>query len=305
MYLLFYTMGSWSAWFQVSKYPQLTLLWFYWYKNEKYVKCLSHLISINSYMSDFESHFLSNLSNGKQHELTSPKRYIGFYFSAHWCPPCQRFTPQLIQTYEHIKDQIEIIYVSSDRTSDQYDEYYGKMPWLAYRYGDPRISEVSTTFGVRGIPNLHICTRDGNIVTTIGVQEVTADPTGKQFPWKEKKIKEISTNSNGLNEYPSVVILAESEGTDYEFFEVLLDELENKLADCPLKLFYSRKANPISQQIGALTGRSLARNQVLLIDCADDGGYYVSNDPMTVDSIIIFIERYLAGSITRQQMVTG
>ncbi|ROT85351.1 putative nucleoredoxin [Penaeus vannamei] len=29
--------------------------------------------------------------------------YKGLYFSAHWCPPCKAFTPQLISVYEKIK----------------------------------------------------------------------------------------------------------------------------------------------------------------------------------------------------------
>jgi nucleoredoxin len=48
------------------------------------------------------------------------------YFSAHWCPPCNEFTPKLGEFYreinkecEHIQDKIiEIIFVSCDKTEE-------------------------------------------------------------------------------------------------------------------------------------------------------------------------------------------
>lgn len=50
-------------------------------------------------------------------ELKDKAKYIGLYFSAHWCPPCRGFTPSLVTSYkEHLKDKgLEIIFVSSDR----------------------------------------------------------------------------------------------------------------------------------------------------------------------------------------------
>ena len=66
---------------------------------------------------------------------------IGLYFSAHWCPPCRTFTPQLAKWYNTFKvtanaDKFEIVFVSSDRDEEGFDEYYGEMPWLALPFGD-------------------------------------------------------------------------------------------------------------------------------------------------------------------------
>ena len=47
-------------------------------------------------------------------------KYIGLYFSASWCPPCQRFSPILCETYRKIKakrDDFEFIFISSDHPS--------------------------------------------------------------------------------------------------------------------------------------------------------------------------------------------
>src|SRR6476620_6397892 len=32
----------------------------------------------------------------------APKQIYGLYFSAHWCPPCRKFTPQLVAYYNQI-----------------------------------------------------------------------------------------------------------------------------------------------------------------------------------------------------------
>ena len=40
------------------------------------------------------------------------------YFSAHWCPPCRRFTPELVKVYDEWKaaeKPVEVVFVSSDQ----------------------------------------------------------------------------------------------------------------------------------------------------------------------------------------------
>ena len=44
-------------------------------------------------------------------------KVVGLYFSAHWCPPCRSFTPELAKTYKLLTEQgknFEIVFVSSD-----------------------------------------------------------------------------------------------------------------------------------------------------------------------------------------------
>ena len=71
--------------------------------------------------------------------LLGDGKVIGFYFSAHWCPPCKAFTPILAEFYNNFKkgehgDKLEIIFVSSDKTDESFDEYFKEMPWLALPY---------------------------------------------------------------------------------------------------------------------------------------------------------------------------
>jgi nucleoredoxin len=83
--------------------------------------------------------------------LRGEGKVIGLYFSAHWCPPCKAFTPQLVETYKKLQaagKQLEIIFVSSDRDMGQFQEYFATMPWLAIPPGDKRKAALSTLYAV-------------------------------------------------------------------------------------------------------------------------------------------------------------
>mmetsp|Transcript_22589 Transcript_22589/g.33361 ORF Transcript_22589/g.33361 Transcript_22589/m.33361 type:complete len:227 (-) Transcript_22589:1395-2075(-) len=99
------------------------------------------------------------------------KKFVIIYFSASWCPPCQAFTPQLIKFYNKFaKDgKFEVVFVSSDRTVASFDEYYGKMPWLAISTDTAAVeikSNLAKIFSVSGIPTTIVLEVDGgNYIT--------------------------------------------------------------------------------------------------------------------------------------------
>ena len=81
-------------------------------------------------------------------ELVGEGKVVALYFSAHWCPPCRAFTPQLAEWYKKFKDgekgsKFDIVFVSSDRDQGSFDEYYNDMPWLALPFAE-REKKVST-----------------------------------------------------------------------------------------------------------------------------------------------------------------
>ena len=95
-------------------------------------------------------------------------KYVGVYYSASWCPPCQRFTPKLVEAYSSsLKGKnFEIVFVSagappfptftlfhppkmpseplsrcflSDRDAQAFSSYFSKMPWLAVAYDNKEL----------------------------------------------------------------------------------------------------------------------------------------------------------------------
>jgi len=107
--------------------------------------------------------------------------YIAFYYSAHWCPPCRKFTPNLVDFYnEHrdSSDNFELIFVSSDRNEEAQKNYMleYQMPWPALEFDDVKDSTV-TQFAGKGIPCLVIVDREGKVIEHTYVNGEYKGPT--------------------------------------------------------------------------------------------------------------------------------
>ena len=66
---------------------------------------------------------------------------VCLYFSAHWCPPCRSFTPVLGTWYSKLtsgslKGKLEVVFLSSDQSEEEFDSYFKTMPWCALPYSD-------------------------------------------------------------------------------------------------------------------------------------------------------------------------
>lgn len=108
-------------------------------------------------------------------EVLAGKRAIGIYFSAHWCPPCKQFTPILSAFYSGAcpQNDMEIIFVSSDRDQRSFDNYYESMPFVALPYDQrAKKQELSDRFDVSGIPAFIIVDAEGNIKSPEGRSDV-------------------------------------------------------------------------------------------------------------------------------------
>jgi thiol-disulfide isomerase/thioredoxin len=90
-------------------------------------------------------------------------RLIALYFSASWCGPCRGFTPMLIEFHNVLKEEVasshglEVVFVSSDRSDAEFQQYYKKMPFKAMPFSQRDLAQrAKSLFGVRGIPSLVI-----------------------------------------------------------------------------------------------------------------------------------------------------
>ena len=96
------------------------------------------------------------------------KRFILVYFSAHWCPPCRKFTPQLVKWYNKDHKDFTVILVSADEDKVAMTKYMEetKMPWIGMKKGSDSEKLMSQKFQIGpGIPNL-VLIEKGQIITS-------------------------------------------------------------------------------------------------------------------------------------------
>lgn len=94
-------------------------------------------------------------------------KFVAVYFSAHWCPPCRRFTPELVKfVAANAKDNnLAVVFISSDGEDDAMRKYMKEagMTWGAVR-GKAVAAEIAAIeAGVNGIPHLRVYDASGKI----------------------------------------------------------------------------------------------------------------------------------------------
>merc|ERR1712230_254463 len=152
---------------------------------------------------------------GKEIPLTEATqgKTVAYYFSAHWCPPCRGFTPQLAEWYKNDLQAkgLEVVFVSSDRDEGAFKEYFGEQPWLALDYSDrKRKEQLSNLFGVEGIPSVVIIDKDGSTITKNGRAALSGDPEGADYPWYPKPVANLNGGPGDINEAATVVAFCET-----------------------------------------------------------------------------------------------
>lgn len=127
----------------------------------------------DSELTKFLSDKLQIWQNGElvDYEFASKPEpeFFAFYYSAHWCGPCRRFTPKLRAFYNAMKlvgyDNFEVIFVSSDSSKGMMKQYMeeDQMPWPALKYSK-RSNRLIAKYKGSGIPCLVVTDRYGNLL---------------------------------------------------------------------------------------------------------------------------------------------
>jgi nucleoredoxin len=120
-------------------------------------------------------------------EELNRKKIYGLYFSAHWCAPCRKFTPQLVEYYNRVArdhPEFEIVFMSADKTADAMAAYMRDtgMPWPAVDYAKLSNLAALNKYAGSGIPDLVIIDGAGKVLADsyvngsyVGPAQVLAD----------------------------------------------------------------------------------------------------------------------------------
>jgi len=236
------------------------------------------------------------------------------YFSAHWCPPCRRFTPQLIKWYNDRKasgnDDVEIIFMSSDRDQMSFNEYYGTMPWATVPFSDINsvVNPMKKALDIKGIPSLVLFDQEGKVVNKDARGAVEA---GRPFPFMPPNVGDLQEGPGvwglDINRTPGLItFMAAADDDDQEAIMEKLEQLAlvEKEAMGPdmdgepdLLYLYCKEGCNIAEQIERLCGLENTESelQLVLLDLANQGSYYVKkipDDEDPIEAIETFVEAF-------------
>jgi len=245
------------------------------------------------------------------------------YFSAHWCGPCRNFTPLLKKIYEKLKPEnkdFEIVFVSSDRSQEQFDEYFEEMPWAAVPFDNKgEMASLEEKYGVEGIPAM-VVLQDGKLLNPSAVATVRgaagedgdAAAACAAFPWKQEAVEELSMSTAGnLNNCPCLILFQEKNvaedvrKTNASYLQAAAEvELENALSGNERKMAYythNQEQPQITGMMQKMMTELEAEDKMVILHFGGQGAYYVADLPKSEADVNKFVADFHAGNLERKQ----
>lgn len=115
------------------------------------------------------------------------KKYFALYFSALWCGPCRKFTPQFVEFYKQFAPahpEFEVVFISNDHSPFDMENYMRQdgMSWPALAFDRKAHEPELLHYAGSGIPDLVIVDGSGKVISDsyhgeeyVGPHKVLAD----------------------------------------------------------------------------------------------------------------------------------
>ncbi|XP_024993483.1 probable nucleoredoxin 1 [Cynara cardunculus var. scolymus] len=234
---------------------------------------------VRSLFSSSERDYLVR-NNGDQVAIaTLQGKRLGLYFSASWCPPCQRFTPNLVDVYDELvaKGDFEVIFVSADEDVESFNGYFSKMPWLAVPFTDSKTREaLDGRFKVKGIPHLVFLDENGKVLSDRGVMLVS-EYGAEGYPFTPERVKEIKEQEEEARRNQSLRSILESPSRDFVITangnKALVTNLEGKTVGLYFSLSSFKKSSDFTGTLVKTYNELKAKEEnfeIIMIPLDDD-----------------------------------
>jgi len=260
------------------------------------------------------------VSFGEKKTITND--IVMIYFSAHWCPPCRKFTPVLSEYYKkHSASKgFDIVFVSGDQDQSSFEEYLSEMPWIAVPFGDNRSEELNNLFEVEGIPHLVILNKaTGKIINNNGRGAVESDPDGLNFPYFPQPVEDLAGGESygcDVNDKPAFILFMEGmDDSEQANAKDLMLPLAKKHAQemvdtkgSPDMIFFtavtSSRLSDIIRDKASLVAAKLATKPTFVILDIPNGAdvYSCEVDEVTSENLTEFIQGYFNKTLTASKL---
>lgn len=245
------------------------------------------------------------------------KSVLALYFSAHWCPPCRGFTPQLVEKYNALQKAgkpFEMVFVSSDQDENAFEEYHNSMSFLGLPYAQRAAkNKLSKYFKVEGIPTLVFYDLDSKTtITTSGRGSISSESFIEDFPYHPKPCYDISESLDGINEELCLIWIMDKADKDSkdrlskELYAFAEGEKKKPESEALAGRFFTAKGGGPLEQIKSKCGYADAGSTpvALLLNLDDEGAYYHPPKDLaepTIKNIEAFLKAFKAGKLERRQ----
>eukprot|EP00123_Amoebidium_parasiticum_P022561 comp8993_c0_seq1/m.4197 comp8993_c0_seq1/g.4197 ORF comp8993_c0_seq1/g.4197 comp8993_c0_seq1/m.4197 type:complete len:199 (-) comp8993_c0_seq1:18-614(-) len=111
-------------------------------------------------------------------------KFVGLYFSAAWCGPCQVFSPKLSEFASKHSSDFVVLFVSMDKTEKDMFDYVRGKNFYVIPFDEATRLDLPSAHSVMAIPTLEIINPEGNTITTWGRGAVEKNPDTCLEEWK-------------------------------------------------------------------------------------------------------------------------
>lgn len=253
-------------------------------------------------------------------------KVLAVYFSASWCAPCKQFTPILKSVYNKLQEAgkpFEIVFVSSDKSEEEFSGYMGDMPWLSVPYSGKTRATAAQLLGVSALPTLLIFDENQQLITANGRPEIIKDPSGERFPWHPKPLAELSESPDVITQKPAFIVFMEGgDKTEQARIREVVEpmaEARVKMADegkaKPAGFLMASEIEPLSTAFRKLVGldeiqgkfkfmkskKALLKPRVALLDLMRNQYAVCDADEVSEESMAAFVASWDAGQLETKE----